>query len=939
MLSLRHRPNIFSGGLEGRRSAGYHHFSNASFPVKPVSRQVISFNGHLAITFSTAEELIFVFPSTRLSVACRFTVLSTALLAFAGLGSSAVAQTAPQLLPYTSKLIAGGVTGATFTVGATCPQAGAPNTAKDTYGDGCFANEISLTAPRYAIADTAGNVFISDYTNGLVRRVDAITGIITAVAGGATSSPGKNVACGTNTSVDILGDGCLGTAVKLGKPAGLAFDGNGDLIFADAYNYNIRMIAATGHLVPATGGVISLVAGTNGGTTSTGGFTSGVVAATSSYVEDVYGISFDTSGNLYYADEYTKAEAVSVINTNAPSAPSDVVTGITVPAGQTVKIAGATAGGGPCLNYPTTGFGCTYGTFKNNTSALATVTQLDAPYAVASDNHGNVFIANEFENSVAKVNAAGILTLYAGTNAGLGVNTLPNTTRAPATTVAMGTDFGIAADSSSNIYVTDAYLGYIWRVDAATGYMYVVAGGGSGSCTSPNSLDTPQSYDTADTYGDGCPGLQAKLGIGSGTSGYTSSGVFGITVDANTDLFFGDSVTNLVREIASGTQFGVVGANQPVNTLDVHFGAGDTPAATGAFTLIAGATNFSLGTPACTYNNADLTTDCLLPVTATPTVLGAFAGTLQVAATKGGTAMFYLNGTYAQSPITRTSLTASAPSVSCSGSKVYPTTAPIILTATLAANGPSAPTGTIIFYSNGTALAPTTGVAVSNIGTTSSPVYGATLTETFPTAASYSITATYVPPAGGYFVGSTSAAAKFSTSLPTFTTSVNTSVQQSTIIPGQTALYSFNVAQNVYSGTITFSCSGLPTGAACVFSPSSITASGCSTTSVVALSITTQQPLAATSGSFGGTGHGRWQMVGVLVGFTMALLIGIRRRKYGMRYGQIWMVLALLLAASGAVACGTGSVAGTPLGTSTVTVKAAGTDGTVTTFTVPLVIN
>ncbi len=53
-----------------------------------------------------------------------------------------------------------------------------------------------------------------------------------------------------------------------------------------------------------TGGIISLVAGNVAGTF---GYASGVTAATGSYLQDPYGLAFDAAGNLYIADEYTRA--------------------------------------------------------------------------------------------------------------------------------------------------------------------------------------------------------------------------------------------------------------------------------------------------------------------------------------------------------------------------------------------------------------------------------------------------------------------------------------------------------------------------------------------------------------------------------------------------------------------------------------------------------
>lgn len=200
-----------------------------------------------------------------------FSVLS--LAALLSLGAHAYGQTAPQLLPYSVKVVAGGGTagGSGWTVGQTCPVSG--NTSTDVYGDGCLATEITLTGPRAAVADAKGNVFFTDYTNGLIRRVDALTGVVTAVAGGVayTASPGTGMACASGSSLtatDAKGDGCLGTQVFVGAPISLAFSPSGDLYFAElgtsasgaTFGADVRKIAATGGFITTTG-TISMVAG------------------------------------------------------------------------------------------------------------------------------------------------------------------------------------------------------------------------------------------------------------------------------------------------------------------------------------------------------------------------------------------------------------------------------------------------------------------------------------------------------------------------------------------------------------------------------------------------------------------------------------------------------------------------------------------------------
>jgi hypothetical protein len=229
-------------------------------------------------------------------------------------------------------------------------------------------------------------------------------------------------------------------------------------------------------------------------------------------------------------------------------------------------------------------------------------------------------------------------------------------------------------------------------------------------------------------------------------------------------------------------------------------------------------------------------------------------------------------------------------------------------------------------------------VPVTNLGTTAAPVYGATMPYTFTNTGSYSITATYTP--ASYFTASTSAATAITVTTPTFV-SGTTSSQLATVAPGETALYSFVLGQTVYSGSISFACSGLPAGASCVFYPSTITATGCSATNTVALSIFTTGPTVALS-SFGGSGRGLWGAVSVLGGAGLALLIGLRRRRLPMRLGQLGMVLALLLASSGLVACNSNVSAppATPISTTpyNITITATGSTGTVSSFMVSLTV-
>jgi len=997
------------------------------------------------------EEPSFVPIRASITAFSRISLLAVAATA---LSISAQAQTAPQLLPYTAKLLAGG--GSTAAVaGSTCQRGttSSGNISYDTYGDGCLATEITLSTgssgPRYAIVDSTGAVYFSDYANGLIRRIDPVTGIVTAVVGGAASN--STTSCGTrdpgHTPItgDLWADGCLGTSVKLGKPTGLVFNpATGDLYFSDTFSYNVRKMSlsnggvaaviinaggsgytsaptvtfsapptgttATGTAnfnstsgvvtgvtitnagsgyttaptvtfsasntgITATGtavytGVMSMAAGSQNGGSTGNGYTAGCSAAaapsatlgTTCLLRAPYGLTFDSAGNLYIVEEYYYA--LLVLNTNTSG--STTVLGQTVPAQTLVKVAGSKASGAACVNGTANSSGCSNGTYTNGTAAASS--ELYNPYGVALDSSNDVFIADEDYSSVAEVSSTATLNpinSFAGAYPLTGIGAVQAATkRAAAGSFTIGSDYSVSIDTANNVYIPDALAGYVWRVDATTNTMYVVGGGGAATTagTACASSGAGSTQTAVDAYGDGCPATLAKFsnscsatgGSACPTNGYGSTGVFGVFADHYSDVFVGDEGNGLVREIASGTQFGSTGASA-TDYIDIHFAAGDTPitasGATVPFAITSGSSVFTLGTPACTVNtdnNGNTNTeDCVVPVTAAPTATGPYSGTLTVKSTlvPGGTS-FPLTGNFVQSPVTRLAVTSASSIAACSGT-TYATVTPVVLTASLTANGPAAPTGTMTFYTGPTGSLTQIGQpqTVTNIGTNAAPVYGANLTYTFSTAGSYNVTAVYTPTNGSYFLGSSN-----STSLTSQTAAFSLAAipyQQSTVTAGQTALYSFLINQANFTGTINFTVTGLPANTTYSISPSSVTGVGCVVANTAALSIFTQQKTTVTPGGFGGTGHSRWQLLSMALGLGLALLIGLRRRRVPMRYGQLMMALALLVGLSGTLACGkaVGTVLqpATPSGSYTITVTASSYSGSTligsSQVTFPLVVN
>jgi NHL repeat. len=100
------------------------------------------------------------------------------------------------------------------------------------------ATAASLAAPAQVAYDTAGNLYIADLNDNVIRKVD-LAGIVTTVAG--TGEQG------------FSGDGGPATSAQLDSPAGVAVDASGNLYIADTHNHRIREVK---------NGTISTVAGT-----------------------------------------------------------------------------------------------------------------------------------------------------------------------------------------------------------------------------------------------------------------------------------------------------------------------------------------------------------------------------------------------------------------------------------------------------------------------------------------------------------------------------------------------------------------------------------------------------------------------------------------------------------------------------------------------------
>ncbi len=288
-------------------------------------------------------------------------------------------------------------------------------------GDGNPAISSPIFLPFGIAVDAKGNLFIADSSNNRIRRVDAVSGIMTTVAG--------------NGIVGSTGDGGPATSASLNTPTSVALDPAGNIFIADSGNQVIRRVDAfTGNI------------STFAGTLTQHGYTGDGAAATSAKLKTPNGISFDINGNLYIAD--TGNHAIRFVN-----AANGIITTI--------------AGTG------TAGFSGDGGT--------ATSAQLNAPWSatpIPSAIGGGVsgfYIADQNNNRIRKVDSSGNISTFAGSSAGYTGDA------GPASQAELYEPASVLIDVAGDLYIADSGNNVVRRVSATTGIITTYAGNGTES--------------------------------------------------------------------------------------------------------------------------------------------------------------------------------------------------------------------------------------------------------------------------------------------------------------------------------------------------------------------------------------------------------------------------------------------------------------------------
>ncbi len=416
-------------------------------------------------------------------------------------------------------------------------------------GDGGPAASASLNFPMGIAAGPAGSVYVADVDNNRIRKV--ANGVIITVAGTGTDG--------------YSGDGGPATSAQL-IPVGIASDSVGNLYIADTDNNCIRKVAK---------GVITTVAGTG-----TQGYSGDGGPAISAQLDGPEGVTVDSAGNLYIADTG---------NNTIRKVANGLIT----------TVAGNAIGGYSGDNGP------------------ATSAQLLEPSSVAVDSASNLYIADSSNNRIRKV-SNGVIATVAGGGALLGDN-------GAATSALLFFPGGMALDSAGNLYIADT-LNYRIRM-VSNGVITTVAGNGTqgfsgdnGPATSaqlynPDSvaIDSAGNLYIADTLNyrirKVSNGVIATV-AGNGTQGFSGdSGPAttaqldvpeGVAVDFNGNLYIADWGNNRVRLVAP-----------PGSPTQHQLTISALPSAAGTVTPATG-TLYNAGT--------------VVPITATPSAGYTFSG-------------------------------------------------------------------------------------------------------------------------------------------------------------------------------------------------------------------------------------------------------------------------------------------------------------------------
>jgi hypothetical protein len=718
-------------------------------------------------------------------------------------------------------------------------------------GDNGLAANATLNTPSGVALDGAGNLYVADTGNNVVREIVAATGIIKTVAGNGTQGNS--------------GDRGLAVNANLNQPLGVTVDIAGNLFIADTGNNRIREVDPVYH-------VIIHVAGDPGGAA---GYSGDNGPAASSQLNGPNAVAFDGSGDMFIPDALNnvvrKVWTDSTIITFAGGGSSPIIYGpsataaqlnlpsaVIVDPAQNVYIADTQSQAirkvYAASTYFTTFAELNYaGDFFNGTKYEEA---LSGPSGFAFDGNGNLYFADEFNNKIREIQSNLAIIDYTSPETPTYVG---NTSAAQTVSVendgnANSTISSITADA--NAAVDDAVANAC--VTGAPGY------GPIGGCAiaaefAPSTVGTP---------------LDAHINIQA------------------------DSVN-------SPYEIELVGNAIPPSATNITLSASPNPsvfeqnvtlAATTMAVPASGSTETNLGIPQGTvtfFSDGASIGTASLDSTGRATLNYAVltVGTHSLTASYGGATDYVASNSNAVSQVVQ--LMPTDTSLGASGSGGSSSSAVLVATVIGTTSTTPVPTGTVTFVSGSTTLG-SSSLNASGVATLSPQLANISYTI----IANYSGDADHAP--------SSSVAVNVTGNATDFDITVDPSTI--TMATGQNATVTVNVIANAgYADTIGLGCATLPAGVNCHFSSNPINLrSGASQS--VQLTIDTNNPLGGGSSAMNSTRGPRSPRGVTLAGLFLpaGLIFGLAFARFRRRYGIVFTVLLSVLLSGALLAAGCG---------------------------------
>ena len=300
------------------------------------------------------------------------------------------------------------------------------------FGDGGPAIEAVLNYPSGVFVTPAGNVFIADTWNHVVRFLNTSTGNITTYVGSGWVEQAN--------SADPSGDGGPATSAKMTYPTAIAADVVGNLYVSEYSGSRVRLISKSTNIITTFAG------------TGVGGFTGDGGPATLAKLNIPSGLAVDTtSGIVYIAESYN--QRVRGVSTNGT-----IFTKVGLPDQE-------------CNTYT-----CYFIGGFGGDGGLAVQAKLRYPVGLALEGGKLLYIADKANNRIRVVQlSTGVISTFAGSGATGNAGSYSGD-GGLAVLATLNNPDSVAVDVGGNIWISDTYNSVIRYVAKATGVINTVAG-------------------------------------------------------------------------------------------------------------------------------------------------------------------------------------------------------------------------------------------------------------------------------------------------------------------------------------------------------------------------------------------------------------------------------------------------------------------------------